>query len=47
MRALPDGPVVGSTEVTSQTEHEVNTEYFDTHSRSSKLTVVVTSVEVY
>jgi hypothetical protein len=42
-----DGPVVGSTEVTNQTEYDVTTEYLDTRSRSSKLTVVVTSVEVY
>ncbi len=35
-------PVAGSTEVTNRTEYDVNTEYLDTRSRSSKLTVVVT-----
>ena len=47
IKGAKDGPVVGSTEVTNQTEYDVNTEYLDTRSRSSKLTVVVTSVEVY
>jgi hypothetical protein len=47
IKGAKDGPVVGSTEVTNQTEYDVNTEFLDTRSRSSKLTVVVTSVEVY
>jgi hypothetical protein len=47
IKGAKDGPVVGSTEVTNQTEYDVNTEYLDTRSRSSKLTVVVTAVEVY
>jgi hypothetical protein len=47
IKGAKNGPVVGSTEVTNQTEYDVNTEYLDTRSRSSKLTVVVTSVEVY
>jgi len=47
IKGAKDGPVVGSTEVTNRTEYDVNTEFLDTRSRSSKLTVVVTSVEVY
>jgi hypothetical protein len=47
IKGAKDGPVVASTEVTNQTEYDVNTEYLDTRSRSTKLTVVVTSVEVY
>jgi hypothetical protein len=47
IKGAKDGPVAGSTMVTNQTEYDVNTEYLDTRSRSSKLTVVVTSVEVY
>jgi hypothetical protein len=47
IKGAKDGPVVGSTGVTNQTEYDVNTEYLETRSRSSKLTVVVTSVEVY
>ena len=46
-RTLRDGPVVGSTEVTNQTEYDVKTEYLNARSRSSKLSVVATSVEVY
>ena len=46
IKGAKDGPVVGSTEVTNRTEYDVNTEFLDTRSRSSKLTVVVTSVEV-
>lgn len=47
IKGAKDGPVVGSTTVTNQTKYDVNTEYLETRSRSSKLTVVVTSVEVY
>ena len=47
IKGAKDGPVVGSTEVTNQTEYDVNTEYLDTRSGSSKLTVVVTYVEGY
>jgi hypothetical protein len=47
IKGAKDGPVVGSAMVTNQTEYDVNTEYLDTRSRSSKLTVVVTAVEVY
>jgi hypothetical protein len=46
-KGAKDGRVISSTEVTNQTEYDVNTEYLDTRSRSSKLTVVVTAVEVY
>jgi hypothetical protein len=42
IKGAKDGPIVGSTMVTNQTEYDVNTEYLDTRSRSSKLTVVVT-----
>ena len=47
IKGAKDGPVVGSTTVTNQTKYDVNTECLETRSRSSKLTVVVTSVEVY
>jgi len=47
IKGAKDGPVVGSTNVTNQTEYDVNTEYLETRARSSKLAVVVTSVEVY
>jgi hypothetical protein len=47
IKGAKDGRVVGPTEVTNQTEYDVNTEYLNTRSRRSKLTVVATSVELY
>lgn len=47
IKGAKDGPIVGSTMVTNQTEYDANTEYLDTRSRITRLTVVVTSVEVY
>ena len=47
IKGAKDGPVVGSTMVTNQDEYDINTEYLETRSRSSKLTVAVVSVEVY
>ena len=47
IKGAKDSPVVGSTMVTNQDEYDINTEYLDTRSRSSKLTVAVVSVEVY
>jgi hypothetical protein len=47
IKGASDGSVVGTTTVTNQTEYDVNTESVETRSSGTKLSVVITDVEVY